>query len=284
MTQNHSSQAAELDTDSMSDDHPQVGRWLGWKTRLLIAFSLVWLGPTLACGSFAPRPTPSPTPAATPAPPAGALPAETPTPAIQEAAPVVEAAPTIAPLVVPTATVAAPPAAPLGGNVLAVGQPARVTAPNGLNMRDRASSAGTLIIQLGTGQRVTVLEGPAQAEGFTWWRVDDGAGRSGWVAQGDAETQWLNAQVGEPQPANRAPRVGERVVVAAAAGQLSVRATPGTGAVLMTQVNAGSQFTVLAGPQSVDGFSWFQIRSDDGSVEGWVADGDGTNRWLSPLE
>ncbi len=32
-----------------------------WKLRALFAFSLLWVGPTLACGSFAPRPTPTPT-------------------------------------------------------------------------------------------------------------------------------------------------------------------------------------------------------------------------------
>jgi hypothetical protein len=49
-------------------------------------------------------------------------------------------------------------------------------------------------------------------------------------------------------------------------------------------VEPGQQFTVLAGPQSADGLNWYQIRSDNGSIEGWAADGDGTTRWLSPLE
>jgi hypothetical protein len=34
----------------------------------------------------------------------------------------------------------------------------------------------------------------------------------------------------------------------------------------------------------VDGFVWYQIRSDDGGIEGWAADGDDNKRWLSPLE
>jgi hypothetical protein len=167
------------------------------------------------------------------------------------------------------------------GNVLAAGAPARVTAPNGLNMRTLSSAAGTLIVQLATGARVTVLEGPVEAEGFTWWRVDNGAGQTGWVADGDGETVWLSPQVGEPQAVDRSPRVGDRVTVST---QLSIRATPGTGATLLTQVNPNSQFTVLAGPQSADGLVWFQLRSDDGATEGWAAEGDGTTRWISPLE
>ena len=40
----------------------------------------------------------------------------------------------------------------------------------------------------------------------------------------------------------------------------------------------------MAGPQPAGGFTWYQIRSDNGSILGWAADGDDTSRWLSPLE
>lgn len=261
---------------------------LGWKARLLLAVSVIWLAPTIACGSFAPRPTPTPSPPATPFLPPSANatneaataatpfvvvdpPTATPLLPITEATPVDGAA-------VPTA---APAPAPAGGSVLAAGQEARITAPNGLNMRSAPSSAGTLVIQLATGQKVTVLEGPTDAEGYTWWRVDGGNGQTGWVAQGDQETVWLSAQVGEPQAVNRAPRVGERVIISA---DLSVRATPGSDATLLTRIGPNTQMTVMAGPQSASGLNWYQVRSDDGTIEGWVAEGDGETRWVSPME
>lgn len=259
--------------------------------RILLCLSVIWMLPTLACGSFAPRPTPTPTMVITPTLPglsgeSTPEPPATPTPLL-----VIQEQPTPLPAVpftgtsAITATTATTSAAPTGGSVLAVGQPARITAPNGLNLRTTPSSGGTLLMQLATGGRVTILEGPTQAEGFTWWKVDDGGGNSGWVAQGDSETEWLSPQMGAPQAVNRAPRVGERVTISMGqGGLLSVRATPGTGATLITQVNPGAEFTVLAGPQSADGLTWFQIRSDDGQIEGWAADGDGTDRWISPLE
>ena len=40
----------------------------------------------------------------------------------------------------------------------------------------------------------------------------------------------------------------------------------------------------MAGPQAADGYFWYQIRSEDGQVEGWAADGSEGERWLSPLE
>jgi hypothetical protein len=157
-----------------------------------------------------------------------------------------------------------------------------VTAAGGLNYRESPSANAALLGQFGTGILVTILEGPVSADNFTWWRIDDRQGNSGWAADGDGTTQWLSPEIGVRQPVNRAPRVGDRVVVST--GQLSVRATPGTDGVLIVRIDPGQEFTVLAGPQSADGLNWFQIRSDDGGIEGWAADGDGTTRWLSPLE
>lgn len=249
----------------------------------LLVISLLWIAPILACGSFQPRPTPSPTPNLTETATAGgaAVLIPTNTPSIADAPIVVEPTPTDTPEPTPTVT-----PTPIPGTALAVGQPARVVAAGGLNLRDTPASSGNLLNRLGVGQRVTVLEGPTSADGYTWWRVDDGQGNVGWAAQGDGTDEWLSPQIGvDVQPVNRSPRVGDRVRVTMDAGQqLSVRTAPGTNAAIVTRVNSGVEFTVLAGPQSVNGFIWFQIRSDDGQTQGWAADGNDTTRWLSPLE
>ena len=91
------------------------------------------------------------------------------------------------------------------GTELLAGQPARVTAPNGLNLRDQPNTNGQLLLQLATNTKVSVLEGPSEGEGFTWWKVDDGQGNVGWVADSDGETEWLSPRLGEPQPVERAP-------------------------------------------------------------------------------
>ncbi|RIK42892.1 MAG: hypothetical protein DCC55_07440 [Chloroflexi bacterium] len=253
-----------------------------WQLRVLFGISLIWLAPALACGSFAPRPTPTPTTQVViggsavdqPSTPGDA-------PALATPEPQIELADTPTPTLVPTPTEVFTPT-PQPGTAIAVGQPARVVAPAGLNMRQEPRTGSQLILQLGTGVRVTVVSGPQSADGFTWWQVDDGQGNVGWVAERDAETEWLSPQLGQAQPADRDPRVGDRVQVMIA--QLTVRAVPGTDAPMLTRVDQGSQFTVTAGPQQASGYTWYQIRSDDGSVEGWVAAGDASTRWLSPLE
>jgi uncharacterized protein YgiM (DUF1202 family) len=250
-----------------------------WQLRALFAVALIWLAPTLACGSFAPRPTPTPT-----LPP---IAAET-TSQGTEAAPVVQLQNTPIPLAAtetptPEATPTFTPTA-LPGTALAVGQPARVVAPNGLNLREQPTSGATLIRLVPPRAKVTVVEGPTSADGFTWWKVDDGEGNVGWLIQSDGETELLSPQMGAPEPVDRAPRVGERVLITMPTGELSVRLTPGTDAEIVTRVAPGQEFTVLGGPQEASGYTWYQIRSDDGATEGWAADGDGTERWLSPLE
>lgn len=258
-------------THHRPDDPPRV-------VTALLVFSLIWLAPVLACGSFQPRPTPSPTPGITPMPAdaiSAAAPAATDTPAI-----LIQPTPTPPPEPTPTFT-----PTPLPGTALVVGEPARVVAPGGLNLRETPSTGGTLVTRLGVGQRVSVSEGPVSADGYVWWRVDDGQGNAGWAAQGEGADVWLSPQIGEAQPVNRAPRVGDRVRVTMEPNQqLTIRTMPGTSAAQVTRASSGQEFTVLAGPQSANGFIWYQIRSDDGGTTGWAADGNDTQRWLSPLE
>ncbi|MFN2200862.1 MAG: SH3 domain-containing protein [Caldilineaceae bacterium] len=262
-----------------NDIPPYRGR--SWLLRVLLALSVIWLAPTLACGSFAPRPTATPTlPPVTEQPPAAVGEPQVSDVGQDQAAatPADAQTPTPAPTATFTPT-------PLPGTALAAGQQARVTAPAGLNYRDVPNTDGQLLGQFGTGQLVNVLDGPVQADDFTWWQIDDRQGNVGWAADGDGETEWLSPQVGEPQPANRPPNVGDRVQVTMGANaQLTIRSLPGTDAALVTRVNPGTEFTVVAGPQSAGGYNWYQIRSDDGTVEGWAAEGDGADRWLSPLE
>src|SRR5215216_7473486 len=90
-------------------------RQLG-QLRSLLFLCLLWLLPTLACGSFAPRPTPTPSPL--PATPSAGLQSTpnsvegvaTPLPAIPTDTPVPQASPTL------TTTIATTAAAPTGGN------------------------------------------------------------------------------------------------------------------------------------------------------------------------
>ena len=238
----------------------------------LVALGLVWVGPIVACGSFQPRPTPSPQPViatATPLSPAAVQAPATPAPTLSP-----PATATALPSPTPTITVQ---------NRLNVGDQARIVADTGLNIREQPSTNAPVVILLAQGKRVLVLEGPVASDGYIWWKVDDNQGNIGWIAGGDGSEEWISPQVGEPRPVNRSPIVGDRVVVTLA-GELSIRALPGVSSPLVSRARTNQQFNVVAGPQSADNYFWYQIRSDDGRVEGWAADGRDGERWLTPLE
>ena len=163
-----------------------------------------------------------------------------------------------------------------------MGQAARVSAPTTLNVRGAPNTDSQTIVRLNTGRRVQIVDGPVSADGYTWWKVDDRTGNVGWVADGNGQIPWLNPSTGEARPVDRAPQVGDRVVVSVP--QLKVRTLPAIGGSFLAYATLDQQYSVVGGPQSADGYKWYRVRSDDGDVEGWAADGDDRQRWLSPLE
>ena len=238
----------------------------------LLVIALVWMGPILACGSFQPRPTPTRQPLV------ATTSGNAPTPE--------QPSPTTAPTAVPppTVTVAPPPTPTLVvRNPLNIGEQARILIAGGLNIREQPTIGAPVVTLLAQGKRVLVLDGPTGSEGYVWWKVDDNQGNVGWVAGGAGDEQWISAQVGELRPVNRAPIIGDQVVVTLL-GKLSVRALPGVTSVIEARASTNERFLVVAGPQAADGYFWYQIRSEDGQVEGWAADGSEGERWLSPLE
>ena len=58
-------------------------------------------------------------------------------------------------------------------------------------MRDKAGTTGKQVGKLAPDQIVTLKAGPVQADNFTWWQVDTGAGLTGWVSSGPANDPWL---------------------------------------------------------------------------------------------
>lgn len=240
---------------------------------LIVLGLLLGLLPGLACGNLLPAPEPTvPLPTATPVveptsmdtPTSSVVPSLTPT-----------ATPTDAPMATPTDT-------PLPPGALRPDTPARVIARQGLNVRETPGTEGKLVGRFAPGTLLTVREGPTEADGYRWWRVESKQGLNGWVADGDEEDTWLTGEIGEPRPVNRPVLQGDRVVVTTSEGKwLALRYQPaGT---LIRRVPAGTEFTVKEGPVDAEGYRWWLLLDEEGE-EGWAAEGDGKTRWLTPME
>lgn len=65
---------------------------------------------------------------------------------------------------------------------LAVDGAATVT-DNGLNMRSEPSTGAGVVTTLAQGQNVSIIGGPEEGDGFTWWQVETDDGDPGWVAE-----------------------------------------------------------------------------------------------------
>ena len=142
---------------------------------VLIGVLVVRNGPTLLSGLTSTK-TPTPTatrPATATPPPTATRPPTTPTPR-PTAVP-----PTKAPRPAPTA---------LAKDVLA-----KVTPPQDvkLKVRDQASTAGKVLGELDRDVEVAIVDGPTEANGITWWKVDDRKGLVGWSAEGVGTDKYL---------------------------------------------------------------------------------------------
>ena len=258
---------------------PQPGTSHLERRRSVLLFPLILLLATsLACGGFQVRVTPTATPEV----------------AAAEATPTATPAPTIAPTVAPTIALTQPAETPTPAPApTAAPRQARVLATGGLNVREAASAGAKQVGRLGGNVVVTVLEGPTQANNYDWYRVDNGSGVAGWVAAGPANDPWLRleeAVSSAPTPAregmklvDRAIATGDRVQVTTESNQLlTVRIDAGRNARAVAKVPRGTLFTVKGGPLQLDNFTWWELESD--TVKGWAAEGDGTTRWLTPVE
>ncbi len=100
--------------------------------------------------------------------------------------------PPVVPTLVPTSVPTAPPsptveAAPVPSG-LAVGARVRVVNLDGALLRARTAPGldSPVAARIPEGREVTVLEGPIEADGYVWWRVEAAEG-VGWVAERSSE-------------------------------------------------------------------------------------------------
>jgi hypothetical protein len=140
---------------------------------LIVVLALVVLLIVRACGG---RRSPAPAPVVTPSPTVAAQATYTPTPGSG---------------VVMTATVPLPaptsPTPPPAPGVFQIGQRVEVFGTEGQGIRFRTGPGlnyiTTTILQ--DGAVLTVVGGPEEADGFTWWRLQMDTGAVGWAAAGN---------------------------------------------------------------------------------------------------
>jgi murein DD-endopeptidase MepM/ murein hydrolase activator NlpD len=144
-------------------------------------------------------------------------------------------------------------------------------------------SSNDVLYQMPNGTELTVLSGPQNKDGLVWWqvRINRGAraGLTGWTAQATGGGQALLTVLQEPGGGGGSGgssgdfAVGDTVQTNAV---VRMRRTPGylnkPATDVVADIPASTQLTVLAGPQTANGLTWWQLRSKAvASQQGWMA-------------
>jgi peptidoglycan/xylan/chitin deacetylase (PgdA/CDA1 family)/uncharacterized protein YgiM (DUF1202 family) len=146
-----------------------------------------------------------------------------------------------------TGTTPPPPAAKF-----IAGDRVRVTA--GLYLRTGAGFSAGVITTMPTGTICTVVSGPQAANNLSWYQLDTPYGR-GWAAG-----EYLEKVSSGGYPA------GTKLKVTAG---LYLRTGAGFSAGVITTMPTGTIVTVVSGPQSTNGLTWYQVDTPYG--RGWAA-------------
>jgi uncharacterized protein YgiM (DUF1202 family) len=131
------------------------------------------------------------------------------------------------------------------------------------NFRRLPSVNGTLIDSLPAGTVGTILGGPEDADFNRWYKIDTSSGE-GWIA-----ARFLSPSSGSPPPPSSSRfETGDRVIVDD--GPVNMRNSASTSASIIASLATGTTGTVMDGPSSGSGYTWYHLSTGSGS--GWVAD------------
>jgi len=142
----------------------------------------------------------------------------------------------------------------------AINDLARVTST--LNLRSSPSTSASVVAVLPTDTSARILAGPRSANGYTWWQIRTGRG-TGWAVE-----NWLVKTSGTSSAATPSGyAAGASLVVSD--GPLNMRTGPTTSNGVVAILPTGSRITVVSGPTSGSGYTWYQVRSTQYGT-GWV--------------
>jgi uncharacterized protein YgiM (DUF1202 family) len=162
----------------------------------------------------------------------------------------------------------------VGGQIateLSIGQTV-VVATDRLNLRVEPGLDSEVVVVLGEGQQATVVDGPVDADGYTWYQLD-ADGTVGWSASSflvaaDSADGDGTSEIDDDVSADLAVG-GEAVIATVNDDNVNLRAEPGLDAEVLLKLASGTTATVLDGPVDADDYVWYQL-DVEGTV-GWVA-------------
>ena len=132
-----------------------------------------------------------------------------------------------------------------------------VQATTTINIRPRPGIAQTVVASVGPGVPFTITQAPIAVTEYIWYGVFGSFG-GGWVMENNL------VAAGTPGGSDKFA-IGDAIQVTSA---VNFRSAPTTSASVIALLQAGTTGTVVGGPQSANGYTWWQFRTSGGTV-GW---------------
>jgi len=130
---------------------------------------------------------------------------------------------------------------------------------DGVRLREDPGLSGAVIRSFNANTNAGIIGGPQSAEGFDWYMIGI-EGVSGWMAADFLAEGWVGDDGGwDP---------GDYVMTTT---DVNLRSGPGTGNRIIATYGDNEAATVLSGPTTANGYSWYEVEMwADGNV-GWMA-------------
>jgi uncharacterized protein YgiM (DUF1202 family) len=153
--------------------------------------------------------------------------------------------------------------APPPSSSFAIGDVVAIDVSTRLNLRAEATRDSRTVASLPDGAIGEVVDGPTTTGSDTFYEIRTNLG-TGWVL-----AKFLVAS-NAPPPSGPGLNVGDTAVVNTDA--LNLRSSPSTSASIVATMPYGTTVSIIGGPTSAGGYTWWQVRSSTYGT-GWCAGG-----------
>jgi hypothetical protein len=137
-----------------------------------------------------------------------------------------------------------------------------------LNIRSQPTVSSSIVTAVFTGVVMTTIDGPVNADGYTWWKVRLPNSAEGWAVDTAGTYRTLEAieTIGEIGLG------GTYTVFGGGTRGLNLREAPNVNSPQITTILQGRDVIIIDGPIEADGYVWWQVVTTFSNEIGWVVD------------
>lgn len=153
-------------------------------------------------------------------------------------------------------------------------------------VRSQPTTQSSIILGwLPPGIAMTITDGPVEANGLLWWKIQSDLARlAGWTPERD-ESSFFLGPIEEQTFCTHAVRArlhkGDSAIVSAPL-PVHVRQTPSFEGIITDEFTTGTELTIVGGPLCANQIVWWNITAVALAQPRWIAEGQANQYFLTP--